>query len=197
MSSEIYSNEQATKLATSKLDAVISADEAIKMLQLAGEEKVLILGAGNGYFTVPIAEATKDRIVAISPQENLFDLLAEELEKKKLDHVERMPATIEFLNFPDRSFHRVLAPFTLNDLPDWKKTMNEMGRVLNERGRLVIMDWIPKRFGEGPPKKESLSAKVVAEELESIGFYVEQIELNKQVYGVIADKLEDSEDIGS
>lgn len=193
MPNEIYSNEQAAKLATSKLETVISSDEAIKMLQLTGEEKVLILGAGNGYFTVPIAEATKDRVVAITPEEKLLELLAQELEKKKLDHVERMPGAIEFLNFPDRSFHRVLAPFTFSDLPDWKKTMNEMARVLNERGRLVIMDWIPKPFGEGPPKKESLPAKDVVDELESIGFYVEIKELNKQVYGVIADKLEGDE----
>lgn len=193
MTFEIYSTQKAGELANDNLYKVISFEKAIHLLQLEGEEKVLVLGAGNGYFTIPISKATTDRVVAIHPDENLLELLANALETEKISNVERMPGSIDFLNFPDRSFHRVLAPFTFHDLPDWKKTINEMGRVINENGRLVIMEWIPKRLGQGPPKKESLPAETIADELRMIGFQVETGELNNQVYYITADKLEDSD----
>lgn len=193
MSKNIFSTSEAGKLTDSKLNNIISSDQAVKLLQLEGEEKVLVLGAGNGYFTIPVAEATTDRVVAINPNENLLELLAVELESKKITNVERMPGSIDFLNLPDRSFHRVLAPFIFHELPDWRKTINEMGRVINEHGRLVIMEWIPKRMGQGPSKQESIPVQELADELSTIGFHVETGELNNQVYYITADKLENSE----
>lgn len=188
---EIFSSEEAAHLSSSKLEKLVPADQAVRLLQLQGDEKVLEIGAGNGYFTLPIAAATSDRIVAIEPNEQLLDLLAAKLSEKDVGNVDRMPGEIEFLNVPDRSFHRVFAPFIFHKLSDWKKTVTEMERVINEHGRLVILEWIPKMLGEGPSKKESLPADELAEELAGLGFYIEKGELNKQVYYIIADKTEE------
>ena len=85
MAGKMFSHEKAEKLLDPKRQETVPVEEVIRLLDLNGDEKVIDLGAGNGYLTLPIAKATKDRVTAVDIQPEMLEMLAERAEKEGLE----------------------------------------------------------------------------------------------------------------
>ncbi|MFQ3546045.1 class I SAM-dependent methyltransferase [Halobacillus rhizosphaerae] len=186
MSDRLFSPEKAEKLLSDDRQKTVPVDQIIKLLDLQGNEKIADLGAGNGYLTLPLAQATKERVTAVDLQMEMLDMLAARAESEGLDNIERMESGIEKLNFPDGSFERAVTAFVLHEVSDLEQTLKEVDRVLNENGKLLILDWEKRDSDQGPPLNHRISSEDMAKAASKQGFKLETGHLNENVYYILA-----------
>ncbi|UOQ43257.1 methyltransferase domain-containing protein [Halobacillus salinarum] len=186
MSDRLFSPKKAEKLLREERRKTVPVDKVVSLLELNGNEKVIDLGAGNGYLTLPIANSTKERVTAVDVQMEMLDMLASRAEGEGLQNIERLESRVERLNLPDGSFERAVAAFVLHEVTDLQETLREIRRVLNENGLLLILDWEKVESEEGPPLDHRISSEEMKQAVEGQGFTVETGRLNQAVYYLIA-----------
>nr|WP_156289463.1 methyltransferase domain-containing protein [Oceanobacillus salinisoli] len=72
-----FNPEKASKLLDPSRKKIIDPLEVIKMIGLSREDTVADLGAGNGYFSIPIAEYTNQTVYAVDIEPKMFHSLQE------------------------------------------------------------------------------------------------------------------------
>ena len=103
--------------------------------------KVVDLAAGTGDLTLALENALpQSEIVAA-------DFSEEMLAVAKMKGVRQtVVADALALPFADRSFDCLTIAFGLRNIRDWSAALREMSRVLNENGRLLVMEFsLPQR----------------------------------------------------
>ncbi|WP_085507799.1 class I SAM-dependent methyltransferase [Thalassobacillus devorans] len=188
MAGKMFSHEKAEKLLDPKRQETVPVEEVIRLLDLNGDEKVIDLGAGNGYLTLPIAKATTDRVTAVDIQPEMLEMLAERAEKEGLGNIDRQESGLDRLNFPDGSFQRAISAFVLHEVPDLDQALSEIYRIIPEHGMFVVLDWEKVEGEQGPPLHERIPSEDMAHQVEQAGFSVKVGKFNKDVYFIVATK---------
>ncbi|WP_077622202.1 class I SAM-dependent methyltransferase [Sediminibacillus massiliensis] len=189
MAREISSHEKAEQLMD--LQENVPFDKVIELLDLQGDEKIIELGAQSGRLTLPLAKATKDRVMAVELDQELLEILEENARDQGLNNIDRMPSGIDYLNFPDNSFQRGLAAFAFHQTDDLDKATREIHRVINEQGKLVIVEWEQSEDEDGPPLDDRLPSEALKDKLQNTGFKVNSGSLSSNVYYIVADKVKE------
>ncbi|QTM99239.1 methyltransferase domain-containing protein [Sediminibacillus dalangtanensis] len=189
MAGELFSYQKADQLLNPEREEWVPIDQVIELLNLQGNEKVIDLGAGNGYLTIPIAEKTDDRVVAVDVQQEMLEQLADRAVDQGLENIDRMPSGIDYLNFPDNSFQRGVAAFVFYEVNELEQALQEIHRVISEDGRLLIIEWEKSNHEEGPPLDVRLPKEALQEKLENFGFSVTNGNLNSNIYYMVAEKV--------
>ncbi|WP_053219850.1 class I SAM-dependent methyltransferase [Virgibacillus senegalensis] len=197
MAGELFSYQKAEQLLNPEREEVVPINQVVDLLDLHGNEKVIDLGAGNGYLTIPIAKKTEDRVVAVDIQQEMLEELADRAAEQGLENIDRMPSGIDYLNFPDNSFQRGVAAFVFYEVDQLENALKEIHRVISEEGRLLIMEWEKSGNEEGPPLDVRLPKEALQEKLENAGFSVSNGNLNTNVYYLIAEKEKHFKTIGT
>ena len=118
---------------------LITRDRLLRVLDPRPGERVLEVGPGTGYYTLPVAER-----LGPDGRLELFDL-----QQEMLDHTlrragplaARMHATqgdARSLPYPDATFDGALLVTVLGEIPDQEGALRELRRVLKPGGRLVV-----------------------------------------------------------
>ncbi|SDL79941.1 class I SAM-dependent methyltransferase [Sediminibacillus halophilus] len=189
MAGELFSYQKADQLLNPEREELVPIDQVIDLLNLQGNEKVIDLGAGNGYLTIPIAKKTDDRVVAVDIQQEMLEELADRAVEQGLENIDRMPSGIDYLNFPDNSFQRGVAAFVFYEVNELEQALQEIHRVISEEGRLLIIEWEKSNHEEGPPLDVRLPKEALQEKLESVGFSVSNGNLNSNIYYMVVEKV--------
>jgi ubiquinone/menaquinone biosynthesis C-methylase UbiE len=113
---------------------------------LSGTKRILDAGCGSGHFTEIVLErCDSDATVTC------FDLSLEMLRRgrRKIKSDRSMPATADITRLPyrDSSFDCVICGWVLEHLPDPRTGLREIARVLEPRGRLLILTTETTFFG--------------------------------------------------
>jgi SAM-dependent methyltransferase len=112
--------------------------------------KILELGCGIGYQSAMLAKASKQVIATDLPGESLQDhapgmaAAARLHQKLNIHNVELIPCSAEELPFEDSSMDMVFSSHVLEHIPDQKKALDEIYRVLKPGGYHVCI--VPVRF---------------------------------------------------
>ncbi len=109
----------------------------------------LATGTGDQLFTLCEGKTPIARAVGLDRAEKMLDVA-----RKKLDKF-RTTAEIEFavgdatdIPFPDNSFDIVSISFGIRNVPDYRKALREIYRVLKPGGRTLILEsTVPKFIG--------------------------------------------------
>ena len=117
--------------------------KALAQLQPAPDDRLLDVACGTGALVVEVAPRV-ERAVGVDLSEGMLELARSRL--SALPDVER-PANVEFvrapsdeLPFDDASFTALVCTTALHHFPDPQRSIDEMGRVLEPGGRVVIGD---------------------------------------------------------
>lgn len=112
----------------------------VEQLELSGKERILELGCGVGYLSLPLARAVRDagRVEAVDyvPEYAKAWEIIEETGELPLEF--RTIPTDGALPWSDASFDAVVAGFSLLYVPDLSRTIAELRRVTAPRGRLLV-----------------------------------------------------------
>jgi ubiquinone/menaquinone biosynthesis C-methylase UbiE len=106
---------------------------------------ILEIGPGSGTFTFEVAEHVGDagRVHAIDIQESIVNALSEKVEEKGVKNVDVRQASAYDLPFSNGYFDRVFMVTVLGEIPDKRKALLEIKRVLKDEGLLAIGEFLP------------------------------------------------------
>jgi len=122
--------------------------EAIEMLDIKENHQVLDVGTGTGLILPWIATHLETgKVIGTDISEKMLKKARERAEKAGVaDRIELKIDDAANMSFPDKTFDRIIATYTMTTVPEPEKTFAEMVRVMKDDGKLVILD-------TGKPKK--------------------------------------------
>ena len=131
--------------------------ELIVASELKSSDRVLDLGAGTGFITLPIALKTNE-VVAVDVSEKMIDALQRKAAEQRILNVTSVIMDLTELSFPDASFDVVVSSYALHHLRDDDKEQLIVScqRWLRPGGRIVIADMMFGRLASGRDRRIAL-----------------------------------------
>lgn len=177
-----YPIERADQLDDPSRYRYCSIEELVDALGLAGDETVVDLGVGTGFFAADVAEHAT-RVVGL-------DLQAEMLHRMRDRHstpalagvvgaVQALPLATGAADaaFSTMTFHEYAEPAAHEAVAD----------LLAGGGRLVTVDWTAAGSGDsGPPVSERFTLAETVEQLQAAGFHIERASERPETLFVVA-----------
>lgn len=176
--------------------------EVVNSLELAPGMTVADIGAGTGYFALPVARAISPggRLFAVDVQREMLTRLDAKLRQIGASgNISLVEGDATGTALPDAGCDRVLIANVWHELPDHAGALCEFARILRPGGRLAILDWrtdvparskaVPRREGDppGPPAEHRISRDEVANTLRASDWDVlSQQNVGEYSYLVIA-----------
>lgn len=178
--------EKWDRLLSPKRHAFLDPQRVIDRIGVAAGMHVADLGAGPGFFTLPLAER-------VGPAGSVD---ATDISREMLDAIRRRgaPPNVRLVQaeesripIADATVDLALLAFVLHELVHPVAFLREVRRILRPGGRLVVLEWIPQDDGMGPPAHERIAEHRSAELLAAGGFRVaERDDANTSQYLLIA-----------
>lgn len=128
----------------------IPPEDIVGRMALSGAETVVDLGAGIGYFSVPLASMAGE-LVAIDSEPKMLSILSERAHPSGPGSISLVLGDIVALPLADGSVDHVFAAFVYHEVADQSELMSEAARVLRPMGRLTVVDFQKRMSGDGPP----------------------------------------------
>lgn len=178
-----YPVERAAALEDASRFEYCSAEELIGGAALAGDDVVLDLGSGTGFYTDVLA-AVAERVYAVDVQ---VAMAAYYREKGVPAGVHPVAADAGRLPLPTDAVDVAVSTMTCHELP--ADARPELARVVRPGGRLVVVDWTAAGTGEeGPPIEERFDAWTAAAAVADAGFTVERAESRRETFLIRATR---------
>lgn len=179
-------------------------DDVVACLEMAPGMTVADVGAGTGYFTIPIAKAVQPggRVYAVDAQTEMLRLLDAKLGAPSApDNIVLVEGEAADTRLPQSACDRVLIANVWHELDDHDGVLREAARILKPEGRVAILDWradvparshgAPRAEGDppGPPQEHRIPETAVAEGLRNAGWRViTRANVGQYSYIVIAER---------
>jgi len=116
---------------------------ALAELQPAADDRVLDVACGAGALVIQVAPRV-ERAVGVDISDGMLEIARSRLraaeEDQPLPNIEFLQGPSDALPFADASFTAVVCTTALHHFPDAQRSIDEMARVLEPGGRLVIGD---------------------------------------------------------
>lgn len=173
-------------------ERLIPPEVLISQLPIKNNHTLLDVGAGSGFFTIPMAERTSNKVYAMDPDNRMLDVIEAKAKEKGLHNIELLQETIENLSLQNDSVDFVMASLILHEVKSLSIALAKIFDVLSAGGHLLCLEYEKDDLIiEGPP----MSIRIRSEELEktllSIGFHiVKNTKINDAIYTVLAVKPE-------
>lgn len=136
----------------------LQPERIVRYFSLKSGDHIADLGAGHGYFTIPMARVVggDGKVYAVDIQKTVLDIIRA---KAKLEHL----LNIEFIwgdleqprgsHLKDNFVDAVIIANVLFQSEDKTAALKEAYRVLRARGRLMIIEWSDENSSPlGPPQ---------------------------------------------
>lgn len=141
-----------------------------EMLAPAAGERVLEIGPGIGFYSLPVARwiAPGGQLDALELQESMLAELMRRASAAGIVNIVPGPGDAQNLPYPDATFDAAFLVATLGEIPGKNLALRELRRVLKPSGRLVV--------GEGQPDPHMVQIDDLRERAEGAGLRFERHE---------------------
>ncbi len=147
--------------------------EVIAALALRPGETVADIGAGTGYFSLPLARAVgaEGKVHAVDAQPEMLALLRQKITGDGPFNIETIAARADCIPLPDADCSLVFLANVWHEFADRAAVLRESARILRPGGRIAILDLRPDVEGKGgPPPEHRLAPSNAVDALNSAGF---------------------------
>ena len=148
-------------------------DEIMYRMRIRAGDVVADIGAGSGYFTIPLARRVggEGLVYAEDIQKGMVDYISKKVEKLEMKNIRIILGKIEDPTLPDNSLNHAFIANTYHEVEKPILLLENIKKDLRSDGRLVIIDWDPEKESPfGPPKEERVPIDTVIKEAEDVGF---------------------------
>lgn len=179
-----------TFLDSRQREQLIPPEDLISQMPIKKNHTLLDVGAGTGFFTIPMAENTSNKVYAMDPDERMLGVIENKAAEKGLINIELIQDYIENLNIQHNSVDFVMASLILHEVSSLTKALSNIFEVIKTGGHLLCLEYEKDDLIiEGPP----MSIRIGSEELEKVltltGFeIVKKTKINESIYTVLAVK---------
>ncbi|MEM7541699.1 MAG: class I SAM-dependent methyltransferase [Pseudomonadota bacterium] len=117
-------------------------DLLINNLALAADASVADIGAGTGYFAIPLARRVPDgRVLAVDIQPEMLAIIEQRARIAKITNIERILASEADPGLPQGAVDLVLMVDAYHEFSHPFEVMQAVAESLNEGGRVVIVEY--------------------------------------------------------
>jgi len=115
----------------------------LRSLDLKGDERILDAGSGSGFYSIYLAKhLDSGKIVAVDQSKEMLAFLDRKARRKKLsDRIETHHGDLLELPLEDEAVDMGISIAVLHHIPEIRKALQELYRVIRPGGRLVVVDW--------------------------------------------------------
>jgi ubiquinone/menaquinone biosynthesis C-methylase UbiE len=127
-------------------------DKVMATLAFKPGERVADIGAGSGYFTIPVARAVgpAGKVWAIDVEQVMLDYIDRRLQAEKLENVELILVPRDDPQLAAGSVDTILMVDTFHYINDRVAYARKLRQALAPGGRVVIIDYKPRPWKERP-----------------------------------------------
>jgi ubiquinone/menaquinone biosynthesis C-methylase UbiE len=117
----------------------ITRRRLLEILSPAPGERLLEVGPGTGYYSLPVASALDDGGLAVLDiQPEMLDHVMREAAKRGITNIEPTIGDAQALPYGDDSFDAAFLVTVLGEIPDQGAALSELARVVRPDGRLIV-----------------------------------------------------------
>jgi len=166
-------------------------DKIVKKLEIRSGMIVADFGCGAGYFTIPIARLVKNsgKVYAVDVLSSALEAVSSKAKLYGLLNIEPVRANVEIVGgskLKDKSVDLVVLANILFQCNDYNSVFSEAKRIARDSGRILIIEWIPKKVPLGPKFEHCLSEDDVKKLSIKNGLkLVKRIEAGGYHYGMV------------
>ena len=149
------------------------AEKVMEALRIKRGDTVADIGAGSGYFTLPMARrvGAEGLVYAEDIQQAMVDYLSKKVETLELKNIRAVMGKTDNPTLPENSLSLALLANTYHEVEKPLLLLENIRRELKIGGRLVIIDWNPEKESPiGPPRQERVPEDTVIKEAGQAGF---------------------------
>lgn len=159
------------RLLTPERHAFLDPARMLDRLGVRAGMRVADLGAGPGFFTLPMAARVGPAGVVYAT--DVAPAMLDALRSRGLPP-QVQPRLAEEARIPigDGEVELALLAFVLHEVVQPGEFLAEVRRILGPGGHLAVLEWIPQDDGMGPPREERLEESQAREQLADAGFDV-------------------------
>jgi ubiquinone/menaquinone biosynthesis C-methylase UbiE len=118
----------------------ITRERLREILAPMAGERLLEVGPGTGYYTLPVAEwlSPGGRLDVLDVQQEMLDHTLRRARELGIRNITPTLADARELPYPDDSFHGAYLVTVLGEIPDPDAALRELRRVVKPGGRIVV-----------------------------------------------------------
>lgn len=131
----------------------IPPSDIIQRMNVSKRDVLLDLGAGIGYFSIPLSAKVRT-VVAIDSEPKMLEVLEQRAARRRRDNIRTLVGEALSLPVPDGSVDRVFLAFVYHELALPALVLEECSRVLGPRGRLTVVEFQKWDTPFGPPVED-------------------------------------------
>jgi SAM-dependent methyltransferase len=158
-------------------DAMQHPDEIMQRLGIRPGDVVADVGAGSGYFTIPVARAVgaDGRVIATDIRQEMLDFISARLAEEGITNVELVKVEPDDPGLPDGTVDLVLMVDVMHYVKERAAYGRRLRSSLSADGRLVVIDfrYDPEAQREfAPPPEQQVPRETLDLEMAEAGFEV-------------------------
>jgi len=162
----------------------LSAEELLWGLDLDGDQTVVDLGSGTGFYTDDVAPHA-GLVHAVDIQPAMHEYYRD---KGVPENVDLLTTGVSDLPFSDGSIDAAFSTMTYHEFAS-EAGLAEIHRMLAATGRLVVVDWAATGTGSaGPPVDERFTATEATDALREAGFRTDHVAVRPETFLIIATR---------
>ena len=122
-------------------------EEILDRLRINPGDMIADIGAGSGYFTIPLASRVGDKgmVFAEEIQIEMVNFISKKVEKLGLNNIRVVFGKVEDPSLLDDFFNLVFLTNTYHELEKPLLMLENIRKDLKHNGRLAIIDWDPEK----------------------------------------------------
>lgn len=187
MTGHRFNPEKADKLIAPQRKELIDLEKVVELLDIQETDSLADFGAGNGFFTIPFAEKTKETVYAVDIEPKMLDLLKERAEQVGAGNIQYIESNLEEIELDDHLVNKGIVAFVMHEIPNMVKALAEFTRIIRPNGRLLILDWEAVESEMGPPLHHRISSTDMQAFLKKNGLNSKITLLHEAIYAITVE----------
>lgn len=185
MAGHRFNPEHVQKLHDPKRKKLLPAEEIIRNFGIGQGDKVVDLGAGSGYFTIPTAKETKDDVYAVDIEPKMLKVLKERAAAENVENIRYIVSDLENIPLENDAADKIIVAFVLHEVGNVSNALDEIKRILKPGGNVLVLEWEAVETEMGPPLTERIPSQKLVETLRQHGFETELSHPSEAYYAVV------------
>ena len=177
-------------LESKQRESILPPEVLIDEMPIHENHTLLDIGAGSGFFTIPMAKKTKEIVYALDFDSRMLNVISEKAIKEDLQNIKLIESTIEALSLEDESIDFIMASLILHEVESLSKVLSKLYEVTKIGGHLLCLEYEKdEKIIEGPPMDIRISSTDLEQSLLNSGFKSTKItRINDSIYTILGKK---------
>ena len=177
-------------LESKQRESILPPEVLIDEMPIHENHTLLDIGAGSGFFTIPMAKKTKEIVYALDFDSRMLNVISEKAIKEDLQNIKLIESTIEALSLEDECIDFIMASLILHEVESLSKVLSKLYEVTKIGGHLLCLEYEKdEKIIEGPPMDIRISSTDLEQSLLNSGFKSTKItRINDSIYTILAKK---------